>query len=77
MKALNWFGSVREKLDDPQYAGFFLKFDPANGKGGYHVPQVRARDALQQPDKGWSCLDVDSALYRGASFSPRRQAWYV
>lgn len=38
MKALNWFGSVQEKLDDPQYAGFFLRFDPAK-KTGYHVPQ--------------------------------------
>ena len=37
VKALNWFGSVREKLDDPAYSGFFLKFDPAL-KGKYHVP---------------------------------------
>ena len=22
IKALNWFGSVREKLDDPQYSGW-------------------------------------------------------
>lgn len=37
VKALNWFGSVREKLDDPAYSGFFLKFDPKR-KGRYHVP---------------------------------------
>ena len=37
VKALNWFGSVREKLDDPAYSGFFLKFDPTR-KGKYHVP---------------------------------------
>ena len=37
VKALNWFGSVREKLDDPAYSGFFLKFDPTL-KGKYHVP---------------------------------------
>ena len=28
VKALPWFTSVRQKLDDPQYSGFFLKFDP-------------------------------------------------
>ena len=24
IKALNWYGSVREKLDDPQYEGWFV-----------------------------------------------------
>jgi hypothetical protein len=28
VKALPWFTSAREKLDDPAYEGFFLKFDP-------------------------------------------------
>ena len=28
VKALPWFHTVREKLDDPNYEGFFLKFDP-------------------------------------------------
>ena len=28
IKALPWFASVREKLDDPAFAGWFLKFDP-------------------------------------------------
>jgi hypothetical protein len=32
------FGSVREKLDDPAYSGFFLKFDKQL-KSKYHVPQ--------------------------------------
>ena len=27
IKALPWFTSVREKLEDPDYAGWFLKFD--------------------------------------------------
>ena len=37
VKALPWFKSVREKLDDPQFSGFFLRFkDGANGS--YHVP---------------------------------------
>ena len=35
IKALNWFSSVREKLDDPQYSGWFIKF---SGKGNYSQP---------------------------------------
>ena len=50
IKALNWFSSVREKLDDPRYASWFVKFDgfsdapyPGGGasrpkNGSYHVP---------------------------------------
>ena len=34
VKALPWFSSVREKLLDPAYAGFFLRF---SGKGNYSV----------------------------------------
>ena len=37
VKALPWLGSVREKLVDPAYSGFFLKFD-ASRKGNYSVP---------------------------------------
>jgi len=40
VKALPWFTSVREKLDDPAYSGFFLPFK-AGGyypNGTYHVP---------------------------------------
>ena len=25
-RALNWYSSVREKLDDPKYASWFIKF---------------------------------------------------
>ena len=38
VKALSWYGAVREKLEDPQYSGWFLHFnnpDPAN----YSVPR--------------------------------------
>ena len=34
VKALPWFTDVREKITDPQYAGWFLPFKP---KGPYHV----------------------------------------
>lgn len=36
VKALPWFNTVRKKLDDPNYSGFFLKFDTTNVRQ-YHV----------------------------------------
>ena len=38
VKALPWFSTVREKMDDPAYASWFLKFD-AHNTTPYHVPQ--------------------------------------
>ena len=41
IKALNWFSSVREKLDDPKYSGWFVKFANYSGpqnNGSYNVP---------------------------------------
>ncbi len=41
IKGLNWFKSVREKLDDPQYAGWFVKFKDYKGpqsNNSYHPP---------------------------------------
>jgi len=35
VKALPWFSSVRTKITDPAYSGWFLKFKP---NGPYHVP---------------------------------------
>ena len=52
VKALPWFTSVREIINDPAYAGFFLPFE---SNETYHVPQC---------DKNWSpprCTD----LYHG------------
>jgi len=37
VKALPWYSSVREKLLDPAYSGFFLKFN-CNKTAGCHVP---------------------------------------
>ncbi len=40
IKALNWIGQVREKLDDPQYAGWFVRFKDYQGRSSnnsYHV----------------------------------------
>ena len=44
VKALPWFTSVREKLDDPRYAGWFLRFDKSKA-GKYHVPDCAAENA--------------------------------
>lgn len=41
IKALNWYTSVREKLDDPAYAGWFVRFKDYKGpesNNSYHVP---------------------------------------
>lgn len=41
IKALNWYTSVREKLDDPRYASWFIKFKDYKGpqsNNSYHVP---------------------------------------
>jgi len=43
VKALPWFKTVRAKLDDPAYAGFFLHFSPA--VTDYHVPLCAAENA--------------------------------
>ena len=61
VKALPWFTSVREKLVDPEYAGWFLQFkDGANGKDYFSPACTRGQgcskfyhDQLQTPwDKG-------------------------
>ena len=51
IKALNWYSKVREKLDDPRYASWFIKFNgfankpypggeglEQNTSGAFHVP---------------------------------------
>jgi len=43
VKALPWFSTVRTKLLDPAYEGFFLKFD--KDKTEYHVPRCAAENA--------------------------------
>jgi hypothetical protein len=45
VKALPWFGSVREKLDDPAYSGWFLRFDPEQvASKNTSVPPCAAED---------------------------------
>ena len=64
IKALNWFTSVREKLEDPSYAGWFVRFANYRGpqsNGSYHVPACTFEkcsgfyhDQLQTPELGGS-----------------------
>ena len=39
MQALPWYTSVREKISDPAYSGFFLRFGPPTVGNGWHVPE--------------------------------------
>lgn len=60
IKALNWFTSVREKLDDPAYSGWFVRFaNYSGGNGSYHVPACTFgkcsgfyHDQVQTPEMG-------------------------
>eukprot|EP01051_Picozoa_sp_SAG22_P024458 SAG22_NODE_6789_length_811_cov_1.164326_1_plen_97_part_10 len=41
IKGLNWYTAVREKLDDPQFSGWFVRFKDYQGhqsNNSYHVP---------------------------------------
>ncbi|CAE8624234.1 unnamed protein product [Polarella glacialis] len=42
VKALPWFTTVREKLNDPAYSGWFLRFKPSAAP--YHVPACAAEN---------------------------------
>jgi hypothetical protein len=59
VKALPWFATVRAKLDDPRYSGFFLKW---GGELPSHVPRQGSayyHDQLQTPQPNGT-LDKDS-----------------
>ena len=40
IRALNFYSSVREKLDDPEYSGYFVRFKDYKtaSNGSYSVP---------------------------------------
>ena len=46
MKALPWYSTVRAKLNDSAFSGFFLRFD--ENKKPFHVPQG---DTAYKPPK--------------------------
>ena len=39
VQALPWYTLVREKVTDPAYAAWFMKFGPPTVGNGWHVPQ--------------------------------------
>jgi hypothetical protein len=45
VKALPWFTSVREKILDPAYSGWFLRFDPHTPRSELNVPACAAENA--------------------------------
>lgn len=47
-QALPWFSAVREKLQDPAYAGWFIKFD--GSRALYHVPRCAAENSTKCSD---------------------------
>ena len=57
VKALPWYSSVREKLSDPAYSGWFLQFNPRNTTpyavppcdANYSPPKVRAHGGATAP----------------------------
>lgn len=67
VKALPWYTSVREKLTNPAYAGFFLKFNPSNSTP-YAVPPC---DSNYSPPKVLAVLPRPGAN-SGASKGRRR-----
>ena len=71
IKALNWFGSVREKLDDPNYAGWFIRFRDNGTASNYSQP---ACDTNWHPQKcsGYAAGDVLCVTF--ACMNPLREA---
>ena len=56
VKALPWYTDVREKVTDPAYAGWFLRFKDGAGGTGYHAPPCTGNGSdLADPRK---CSDL-------------------
>ena len=51
VKALPWYTDVREKLEDPQFASWFLKFKNGANSTGYHVPPCTGSGTVDDPQK--------------------------
>jgi hypothetical protein len=51
VKALPWYTDVREKLEDPQFASWFLKFKNGANSTGYHVPPCTGSGTVGDPQK--------------------------
>ena len=66
VKALPWFTTVREKLVDPAYAGWFLRFNPRNTTTTpYHVPNCAPEDPTKcSPVSDWFQTRCSGFIYK-------------
>ena len=73
VKALPWYTSVREKILDPAYSGFFLKFQKGGSlpNGTWHVPNC-AKSLVGNPDK---CTDYYHDTEQTPSNGKKSQQW--
>ena len=92
VKALPWYSTVREKLLDPQYSGFFLKFKANATQSELHVPRCTGTKCsdfyhdqqdmpLKCPDNIYQCdcgegLPCGEYLYDHRNGSQLRQ-WLI
>jgi hypothetical protein len=74
IKALNWYSSVREKLDDPKYSSWFAKFKGFDDKtypggkgketnGTFHVPTCDWYGTADKPPKCSGFYHVSVCLW--------------
>lgn len=68
IKALNWYSSVREKLDDPAFAGWFVKFKNYHGGSSNNSYAVPTCDWFGSPGMPPKC----SGFYHDQVQSPTR-----
>ena len=62
VKALPWYTSVREKINDPAYSGWFLPFKP----GGEILCEAASACAALHPCSGVSTFQTTQATFRTA-----------
>jgi hypothetical protein len=74
IKALNWYSSVRKKLDDPKYSSWFAKFKGFDDKtypggkgketnGTFHVPTCDWYGTADKPPKCSGFYHVSVCLW--------------
>lgn len=83
VKALPWYSQVREKMLDPQYSGWFLKFDP-NGAAGlpagqYYSPRCTKEALGVKCSPFYHDQEQTPSVPRASSNATRTEhgAWYV
>eukprot|EP00035_Acanthoeca_spectabilis_P030665 m.10340 g.10340 ORF g.10340 m.10340 type:complete len:569 (+) comp4307_c0_seq1:82-1788(+) len=70
VKALPWYSSVREKLLDPQYSGFFLKFNQNSSAPPPHVPKCTNSKVGNPPKCSEFYHDQEQTPQNGQNSAP-------